>query len=162
MQTFMLSKPTGIEPIPSGIQSFVSETLKNNCYHLVLDAFNKSGLSQADLAKRMDKDKALINRQLSTPSNWTIDTVARLLFAINGSIVALDSIGADSPSFANYTQPYWLKGRLPPPSAHGDGTTSLRVKFAAASSEKHPALRVFGGSNQEPKQDSPKLRIAAE
>lgn len=161
MQTFMLSKPKGVEPIPLGIQSFVSENLKNDCYHLVLDAFKKSGLSQAELAKKIGKDKALINRQLSTPSNWTIDTVAKLLFAINGNIVVLNSVDADTLALANYTQPSWLQVHLPSLPVNGDGTTTLSVTFTPVSPEGRTPPSVFGGSIQEPQQESQMLRIAA-
>ena len=43
----------------------------------------------------MGKDRSLLSRQLSTPSNWTIDTVVKMLFAINGTLVVLATMDAD-------------------------------------------------------------------
>ena len=105
---FILSKPTGDEPIAPALLSYVARKLKNDFYHQVMDAFIKSGISQADLAKKLDADKGQLSRQLSAPGNWTIDTVAKMLFAINGHVFVPQTLDVDSRAPANMTQPTWL------------------------------------------------------
>jgi transcriptional regulator with XRE-family HTH domain len=52
---------------------------------LIIGEFKKSGLSQAVLARRLDKEPAQLSRLLSGPGNLTVDTISDLLFAINGT-----------------------------------------------------------------------------
>jgi len=53
-------------------------------HELVLEEFQKSGLSQAALARRLNTRPELISRRLGAPGNWRLDTVSDLLFAISG------------------------------------------------------------------------------
>jgi hypothetical protein len=133
----MLSKHQGKGPIPAAQLGFVGRKLRNDLHHLVLDAFQKSGLTQAELADRLGADKSLVCRQLGAPGNWTIDTVAKMLFAINGSYVVAATVDADTPALANYTQPSWLQGKvLPPPPAFAGGGPSTVVMTIAPATAK--------------------------
>ena len=161
MKTFMLSKPEGNSPIPLGIQSFVSEKLKNDCYDLVMRAFKDSGLTQVELAARLGKDKTLLSRQLSTPSNWTIDTVGRLLFAINGSFIVVSSAESDMSARANYTCPSWMDIGLPSMSGTGDGRKSIVMTFAPAPTNVQTQNGIIGAQPQA-MQETPNYRTAAE
>jgi hypothetical protein len=107
-QIFALSKPTGTNRIPDAVKGYVGQKLRNDLYNLVLDAFQKSGISQSELAARLGKDPAVINRCLSASGNWTIDTVSGLLFAINGNIVEALQRDPNSGVRSNYDRPYWL------------------------------------------------------
>lgn len=84
LKTFMLSKPEGCEQVPLGTFGYFRARNKGRVYDLVLNEFIKSGLTQADLARRMGKGKDIVCRLLGTPGNWTLNTVSDLLFAIGG------------------------------------------------------------------------------
>src|SRR6202030_4527223 len=55
---------------------------------LVIREFGKSGLSQADLARRLGKSPEVISRLLARPGNWESDTFSELLFANSGAVAA--------------------------------------------------------------------------
>lgn len=161
MPDFTLSKHKGDEPVPSAQLAFVGRRLRNDLHHLVLDAFGKSGLTQAELARRMGADKGQVCRQLGAPGNWTIDTVGKLLFAINGSFVVVAAMDADAPALSNYTQPAWLQGRLPALPAMTEGVTSAIVTFSGGSSNAESRINYLGASPIEA-ENLPAVRIAAE
>jgi hypothetical protein len=74
-----------------------------------MDEFERSGISQAELARRLGKTPDIICRWLAQPTNWTIDTVSDLLFAISGGEAKyLMAYPLDQPT-RNDTQPDWLK-----------------------------------------------------
>jgi transcriptional regulator with XRE-family HTH domain len=54
-------------------------------YDLVIKEFRKSGLTQADLARRLGLGTDRVCRLLGGPGNWTLDTASDLLFAISGA-----------------------------------------------------------------------------
>jgi hypothetical protein len=62
----------------------------------------------------MGVDKAQVSRWLGAPGNLTIDTVAKIMFAINGSFVAVATIDPNAQGLANFTQPSWVVGKFPP------------------------------------------------
>lgn len=157
--TFTLSKPKDNSEIPAGVQAFVSEKLKNDLYDLVLRKFKESGISQSELAARLGKDKALLSRQLSTPSNWTIDTTAKMLFAIDGSVLVLSTMDPDAPNAANYTQPSWLQGRIPQFVTPTQGSTIIAtLKPTVTNSTAGISLKP---SEPEVQQSFPKIKEMA-
>jgi hypothetical protein len=73
-----------------------------------LTEFQNSGLSQADLARRLGKRPEIISRLLGAPGNWGLDTVSDLLFAISGAEPDYAvSYPFDVPA-RNDVQPHWL------------------------------------------------------
>jgi hypothetical protein len=84
-QTFTLSKPVGDDPVPAGTLGYFRARNKQKVYGLVLKEFKKSGLSQADLARRLRKAPEVVCRLLGSPGNWTLDTVSDFLFAISAA-----------------------------------------------------------------------------
>ena len=60
------------------------ERTRATIYELVLHEFTRSSLTQAELARRLGKNPSIISRLLSSPGNWSLDTVSDLLFAISG------------------------------------------------------------------------------
>jgi transcriptional regulator with XRE-family HTH domain len=104
--------------IPAGQRGYFQERLKGRVYSLIVGAFLKQqklnpNLTQKDIAKRLDKRPEQINRWLSGPSNWTLETISDLLLAISG---AEPSLGV-SPLRAE-TRNQTLSER------HGDGNTA--------------------------------------
>jgi hypothetical protein len=86
-QTTGLSKPTGSTKISLGTLGYICARNRQRAYDLVIKEFKKSGLTQADLARRLDKGAEVISRLLSRPRNWELDTFSELLFAISGAVV---------------------------------------------------------------------------
>lgn len=76
---------------------------RNRFYQAVVAYFAEQaehkGLTQAELAKLLGKDAAQINRWLSGPGNWTLDTISDLLLAMNAElddphVVSFDDVRA--------------------------------------------------------------------
>ena len=82
--THFLSKPTGREPIDPASLGYMRQRNRGRVYSAVIDEFEKSGISQTDLACRLHKGTEQISRWLGSPGNWTLDTVSDLFFAISG------------------------------------------------------------------------------
>jgi hypothetical protein len=91
-RTSILSKPTGADPIAPTSFGYLRARIKQSAYDLVIKEFKKSGLSQADLAKRLGKPNRTdqICKLLGGPGNWTLETVSDLMFAISGGVVKFD------------------------------------------------------------------------
>lgn len=73
--------------IPDGVLAYIGQRAKNAYYHYVMGKFRECGMSQAKLARRIGKSPAQMNRMLSSPGNWTIETSAVLLAGICGEEV---------------------------------------------------------------------------
>jgi len=126
---FILSKPVGNDPIPPAMLVYIAQKLKNDFYHVVMAAFKDSGITQAELGIRLGKDKGQLHRELSGPSNWTIETVAKLLFAINGYLVKPTTFDIDLQANANMTQPNWLSNTKPVKASPGTSMSELQLNY---------------------------------
>jgi hypothetical protein len=103
-----LSSPSGTERVPLGTLGYFQSRNRHNIYDLVLSEFAQSGLSQADIARRLGKRPEVVCRWLGGPGNWTLDTVSDLLFAISG---AAPVYGVEHPlamAPRNQRGPTWL------------------------------------------------------
>jgi hypothetical protein len=76
--------PSGGEPVPQPTLAHFRQRTRERIYELVLQEFERSSLTQAELARRLGKNPSIISRLLSSPGNWSLDTVSDLLFAISG------------------------------------------------------------------------------
>lgn len=85
----LLSKPDGDDQISKRALGYVAGATRLDLHELVLEAFKEAGISQSTLAKRLGKRPEQVSRLLGAPGNWTIDTAAELLFAIEGSLLRL-------------------------------------------------------------------------
>ena len=68
-------------PIPKATLIEMEATLQHRIHSMILNAFNKSGLSQKELATRLGWDESRISRLLRSASNLTLATVSALLAA---------------------------------------------------------------------------------
>jgi hypothetical protein len=89
--TSTLSEPTGTDRVSRGTLAYFRARLKQRIHSLIVREFKESGLSQADLARRLGKEPAQLCRLLSGPGNLTLDTVSDLLFAISGAELSLSA-----------------------------------------------------------------------
>lgn len=83
------------EPIPEAQLAYIEQRAINGFYDFVLSRYRHAkehnGLTKAELAGRINKGQDQVSRWLSSPSNWTIGTVARLLVGINNEEALLRS-----------------------------------------------------------------------
>jgi transcriptional regulator with XRE-family HTH domain len=88
-----LSEIQGEQPIPLKTRHYFRRLLQNRLHQLVLQAFidqeEREGLTQKQLAGRLEKAPEQINRWLHTAGNWEFDTLADLLLGMG---VRLDEL----------------------------------------------------------------------
>jgi hypothetical protein len=68
--------------IPRSRLVYLRARLRNRIYNLVVSEFQRQHGKKADLASRIGRDPAQITRWLSSPSNWTLDTISDLMAAM--------------------------------------------------------------------------------
>lgn len=81
----ILHEPSGTDRVPESTLAYFRARNKHRLYSVVIGEFKRSGMSQADLARRLGKGTDVVCRWLRSPGNWTADTVSDLLFAISGA-----------------------------------------------------------------------------
>lgn len=90
-------------PIDPADLAYERERLRNAFHEMVLRRFlkakNTSGASKAIVARRLRKRPEQITRWLSGPGNWTIDTLADIMTAIDcDPVELLNTAPRDRPS----------------------------------------------------------------
>lgn len=85
-QTTGLSEPVGADKISVGTLGYICARNRQRQYNLVIKEFKRSGITQADLGRRLCKSPEVISRLLARPANWEADTFAELLFGISGAV----------------------------------------------------------------------------
>lgn len=112
-QTAFLSETKDeLATIPAEKRAYFQERLRNRLYDLVAGEFLKRqaetpNFTQAALAKRIESRPDLVNRWLSSPGNWTLDTLSNLLLGIAGAELEIGVKHFDQP-VRNFTRPEWL------------------------------------------------------
>jgi hypothetical protein len=85
------------------------------CYDFVLRKFlwasQHENLTKADLARRIGKSPAVVNRLLASPGNWTLETLSSLLAGICAEEFVPSSKSLLGRQPRNFTEPDWLNGR---------------------------------------------------
>ncbi len=87
------------EPIPEEAMVYIVARAQARAYDFVVSKFfekeQSDELLRADLARMTRTGPAQITRWLSSPRNWTIETVAKLLLAIDRSEIEFRSVPID-------------------------------------------------------------------
>jgi hypothetical protein len=78
--------PTGAAKLSLGTLEYMRRLNRQRAHELVRREFQRSGITEAELAGRLGKPKDAIVRLLSGPKNWDLDTVSDLLYAISGAV----------------------------------------------------------------------------
>jgi hypothetical protein len=86
-QTSILSKPAQGQQISPPALAYMRARAKRRAYDLVMTEFKRSGITKAELARRLFGNKGAdrVSRMLGGPGNWTLKTLSDLLFAISGA-----------------------------------------------------------------------------
>ena len=84
------------KPIPRATLAELEFQLQERIHSMILDAFNKSGLSQKELAERLGWDTARVSRCLGLTGNLTLKTISALLAAIG--------VDLDDPSYTSFDE----------------------------------------------------------
>ena len=124
-------KPIGAERVPKGAFGYFRARNRHRLYSLIIKEFKKSGLTQADLARRLGKKPEIVCRLLATSGNLQADTLSDLLFAISG---AQPTYGLSYPLdqlARNDTRPEWLD--QPSPDTKFVDTSPPKTKREASS-----------------------------
>lgn len=81
-----LSEILSGDEIPLGTLSYFRERFRDRLYDLVMEEFLKqdaeTGLTRAEVARRIGRRPEQITRWFGAPGNWTLETVSDLLLAI--------------------------------------------------------------------------------
>lgn len=94
--------------IPASTRAYFQQRLRNRVLAFLLKKFQsaqKSGLTKAELARRIGKTPDVINRWLGAPSNLTIDTISDMLLGISGEEMIVHASSVEQPKH-NYSH-YW-------------------------------------------------------
>lgn len=89
---------------------YATEQAREQLFDMVTQSYIEAGVSKATIARRLGKDPAQISRLLSASGNWTIDTVAEILFAIDGSFFVASKMHPDTCAKSNDTHSKYLAG----------------------------------------------------
>jgi hypothetical protein len=81
-----LCEPMGADKISVGTLGYIRARNRQRQYDLVIKELKQSGITQADLARRLGKAPEIVSRLLARPGNWESDTFSDLLFAISGAV----------------------------------------------------------------------------
>lgn len=132
-QTTTLSPPKSDEKVPNSTLSYFRSRNRHRLYSLVIKEFKKSGLSQAALARRLGKKPDIVCRWLSSPSNWQIDTISDLLFAISGAEADYSIKYPLHEAPRNDVRPAWLDSSpmMPPATDRVTKNTNTTTRSSA-------------------------------
>jgi len=112
--------------------AYLGQRAKNVCYDYVMKKFLASGLTKAELARRLGSRPDRVSHILASPANWTIRTMAELLAAIAEEEFVPHSVKLAGRTPKNFSQADLLMGlKSPPPqgSVAGSGARSVTVEM---------------------------------
>ena len=142
------------QPIPLAKLEYFRTQFQLAVYDLVASNFNQQEtLNQAEYARRLHRRPEAINRLLSGPGNWTIDTVCDLLIGLKLLPIInreqlVNKLGLNNPAVSsetelvNLTKPSKQQKLGLPPLPGGDDPTGVSNAGAARSGPQgHMGLR---------------------
>lgn len=107
-RTAALSKPTGSKKIPVGTLGYMRGRNRHRLHSLLLEEFDRSGLSQHDLASRLNKRPEVVSRMLGSAGNMRLDSVCDYFFAMDGGELQYTIHYPLEAPQRNYSVPDWI------------------------------------------------------
>lgn len=74
---------------------------------IIQDEYSKSGLTQQEIADKLDVDKSVINRRLKGSANLTVRSIAELSFVFNKEIVFFFKEKEHNENIVNHCLNIW-------------------------------------------------------
>lgn len=124
------------QAIPLGTLAYLRERTRARLYDYIVSKFlekERSGLTKAQLARRIRHDPSVINRWLANPGNWTIDAVSDLLAGISAEELEPKSSLLLGRTPRNDTKPDWFVVSLSRPEAKREELPKADVTAATTS-----------------------------
>jgi hypothetical protein len=115
------------ERIPPSELGYFQARNRNRIYDLVLSEFGKSGISNAELARRLGKRPEVVCRWLGAPGNWTLDTVSDLLLGISNAEARYSIHYPREESIRNYNGPSWVYPSVRAPKSNMATSNAITV-----------------------------------
>ncbi len=144
--TITLSKPQDAEKISAGMLSYMRARLRQRIHSMILIEFERSGIKQADLARRLNKSPRVVHRWLSEPGNIRLSTLSDLIFAISGGEPSDQVMRPLEVAPSNRTIPAWLADALDAPVED----EALEPKVLSATSISGAATSGFENADWRP------------
>lgn len=108
-QDAQLCEPVSDEKIPTATLRYMRTRNQRRLYSLLMEEFEKCGITRAELARRLGKKhQDVISRWFAGPSNWRVDTISDLLFAMSGAEADFTIRYPLRDVLLNSNQPSWL------------------------------------------------------
>jgi hypothetical protein len=129
-----LSEILDDDTIPIGKLAYFRERFRDRLYELVVSEFlrkEKTGLTKAQVARRIGRKPEQITRWLGAPGNWTLETVSDLLLAISKAEPRISLASLENRPTRNFTRPEWMAETLEDPriATRTDGTTKAELEL---------------------------------
>lgn len=125
------------DPIPLGKLAYFRERFRDRLYELVVEEFLKSGMTRAELARRISRKPEQVTRWLGAPGNWEIDTVSDMLLAICKAQPRIELDRLNDQRRSNRSRPDWQidaddaakQGSVSPSPSETTNTHVLEIQF---------------------------------
>lgn len=109
-----LADPTLAETISGSDFAYIRTRNRLAAFDAVRNEFARSGMTQKELAGKLGNvDRGRLSKILGAPGNWTLDTVAELLWAISGARVLYTLDYPLNKARRNDTKPAFAERQLP-------------------------------------------------
>jgi len=127
-----LSEILGGDQIPLEKLAYFRERFRDRLYEAVVSEFLKreaSGLTKADVARRIGRRPEQITRWLGAPGNWTLETVSDLLLAITASEPEIRLVSLAEQPRRNYSGQDFVSGESRQPITSRESIGTRTAKF---------------------------------
>lgn len=145
-----MTSDSNVIPIEPGFGFARTRSLAFDAVRKLWRIRRSQGMTQAELALRLDRDEGWVSKKLSGPANWTLRTLGDLIDALDGEIeiTVLDlRIGQQTDNYDAYAgygekpiENVRAKVKIPPPSPRMDG--SIRIERAAVTNSNTVTLDI--------------------
>lgn len=85
-----LHEPEGLDRIDDATLAYAGQTAREMVFHEIHQKLQSRELTRRTIARRLGKSPARISQQLGEPGNFTIETLAELAYAIDGSFIRVE------------------------------------------------------------------------